>query len=181
MTIFAYCRVSSLDQSPEMQVLEIQKVYPDAIIREEKASATSTKNRPVLSLILDMVGEGDKLVVWKLDRLARNLEDLLRMVRELEIKGASVEILDQRIDTSSASGKAFLQMLGVFSEFETNLRKERQLVGIEKAKAKGLYKGRPASIDTDKVKSLKEQGASVAGITKELGISRASVYRVLNG
>ena len=179
MTIFAYCRVSSLDQNHEMQIDAIRAVYPEAIIREEKASATSRDGRPVLSLIMDMMGKGDKLVVWKLDRLARNMGDLMDIVRQLEGKGATVEVLDQRIDTATASGKAFLQMLGVFAEFETNLRKERQLAGIERAKKKGVYKGRPASIDAEKIKHLKEQGVGVSEIVKRTGVSRASVYRVL--
>lgn len=81
-----------------------------------------------------MINQGDKLVTWKLDRLARNIGDLCKTVDHLESRGASLEILDQKIDTNTATGKAFLQMLGVFAEFETNLRRERQLAGIVAAK-----------------------------------------------
>ena len=80
----------------------------------------------------------ERLVVWKLDRLARNMKDLLDIVETVEQRGATLEILDQAIDTGTASGKAFLQMLGVFAEFETNLRKERQMAGIAKAKTRGV-------------------------------------------
>ncbi|MBE9397104.1 recombinase family protein [Pontibacterium sp. N1Y112] len=180
MTTFAYCRVSTLDQDTVIQEEALRKAYPDAVIRTEKASGTTTDGRPVLELLMDMISDGDKLVVWKLDRLARNMNDLTNLVQTLEDKGASLEILDQRIDTATASGKAFLQMLGVFAEFETNLRKERQLAGIAKAKAEGKYKGKQRVIDADRVKELKAKGMGATTIAKELGIGRASVYRLLN-
>lgn len=180
MTTFAYCRVSTLDQDTTLQEEALKKAYPDAVVRSEKASGTTTEGRPILELILDMVHEGDKFVVWKLDRLARNMGDLTSIVKTLEEKGASLEILDQRIDTSTASGKAFLQMLGVFAEFETNLRKERQLAGIAKAKAEGKYRGKQPIIDPEQVKKLKADGMGATTIARELGIGRASVYRILN-
>jgi DNA invertase Pin-like site-specific DNA recombinase len=86
---------------------------------------------------------------------------------------------EQPIDTSTAAGKCFLDMLGVFAEFETNLRRERQLEGIAKAKAAGVYKGRPASIDVAQVRAMKAQGLGASEIAKALKIGRASVYRVL--
>lgn len=180
MTIFAYCRVSTLDQDTTLQEAAIKNTYTDAIIRTEKASGTTREGREVLNLLLEMVSRGDKLVVWKLDRLARNMNDLTNIVQTLEDKMASLEILDQKIDTSTASGKAFLQMLGVFAEFETNLRKERQMAGIAKAKAEGKYRGKQSVIDPQKVKELKEKGMGATEISRTLGIGRASVYRVLS-
>ena len=177
---FGYCRVSTLDQNTTLQEEALKKAYPNAIIRHEKASGTTTSGRDVLGILMEMVGQGDKLVVWKLDRLARNVNDLTTIVKTLEDKGASLEILDQHIDTSTASGKAFLQMLGVFAEFETNIRKERQMAGIEQAKLKGKYKGRGISIDPKEVKRLKASGMGATEIAQELGIGRASVYRLLN-
>ena len=94
-------------------------------------------------------------------------------------KGATLKATEQPIDTSTAAGKCFLDMLGVFAEFETNLRKERQLEGIAKAKERGVYKGRPASIDPVKVRELKAQGMRPVDIAKFLGIGRASVYLAL--
>jgi DNA invertase Pin-like site-specific DNA recombinase len=94
-------------------------------------------------------------------------------------KGASLRVLNAHIDTKSASGKAFLGMLGVFAEFETNLRRERQMEGIAKAKKAGVYKGRPPSIDPEAVRRLKADGIPPSEIAKSLGIGRASVYRVL--
>ena len=179
MTTFAYCRVSTLDQDTTIQEDALRKAYPEAVMRSEKASGTTTEGRPVLELIIDMISAGDKLVVWKLDRLARNMNDLTDLVKVLDGKGASLEILDQCIDTSTASGKAFLQMLGVFAEFETNLRKERQLAGIAKAKQDGRYRGKQPSIDPKPVKKLKAEGMGATAIARELGVGRDSVYRLL--
>ncbi len=118
-------------------------------------------------------------MVTRIDRLARSIGDLQDIVRAVKAKGAALKATEQPIDTSTAAGKAFLDMLGVFAEFETNLRKERQLEGIAKAKEAGVYKGRPASIDTAQVRQLKADGLGPSKIAKALGIGRASVYRAL--
>jgi DNA invertase Pin-like site-specific DNA recombinase len=99
-------------------------------------------------------------------------------VRAVRARGAILKATEQPIDTSTAAGKCFLDMLGVFAEFETNLRRERQLEGIAKAKAAGVYKGRPASIDGNRIRELKAQGMGPTQIAKALKIGRASVYRV---
>lgn len=179
-TIFAYCRVSTLDQDTAMQEEALRKAYPNAVIRSEKSSGTTRKGRDQLELLLEVIGEGDRLVVWKLDRLARDMRDLLNIVDHLKAKGASLEVLDQHIDTSTASGTAFLQMLGVFAEFETNLRKERQLAGIAKAKRENpeKYRGRPVSYDKDQIVVLLKEGRSHASIARELGCSTKTVQRV---
>ena len=111
--------------------------------------------------------------------MARSLADLLGIVRTLERKEASLRVLNAHIDTSTSAGRAFLAMLGVFAEFETNVRKERQLEGIARAKTRGVYKGRPARIDAETVRSLKAQGLGPSAIASRLGIGRASVYRML--
>ena len=181
MTTFLYARVSTTDQNTASQVDALKKAYPDGVLREEKASAT-TMQRPVLQLLLDMIHEGDTLVVWKLDRLARNMADLLAIVELLREKGASLKIHDQNIDTGTATGRAFLQMLGVFAEFETNLRKERQMAGIAKAKAEGRYKGRPTTIDPEAVRRcLEVEKLSYRATAKKLGIAVSSVQRLAKG
>jgi DNA invertase Pin-like site-specific DNA recombinase len=119
------------------------------------------------------------LMVTRIDRLARSIGDLQDIVRTVRAKGASLKATEQPFDTSTAAGKCFLDILGVFAEFETNLRRERQLEGIAKAKAAGVYKGRPASIDAAKVRDLKKKGMGPSEIAKALKIGRASVYRVL--
>lgn len=180
MTIFAYCRVSTTDQNTEMQSQAILKAYPDAIVRHKRKSGTTTKGREVLTLLLEMIGSGDKLVVWKLDRLARNMGDLMSIVSLLEGKGATLEILDQKIDTGSASGKAFSQMLGVFAEFETNLRKERQMAGIAKAERPEAYRGKPATVDAEAIRNLLDSGMKPTEVAQKLRASRATVYRYRN-
>ncbi len=119
------------------------------------------------------------LVVTRIDRLARSIADLQDIVRTLKARGATLKATEQPIDTGTAAGKCFLDMLGVFAEFETNLRRERQIEGIAKAKAAGVYKGRPATIDAGEISRLKSQGVVASEIAKRLGIGRASVYRTL--
>ena len=149
------------------------------MVRSEKVSGTSTAGRNELRTLLDFLREGDELVVTRIDRLARSIKDLQDIVFELREKGAVLKATEQPIDTSTAAGKCFLDMLGVFAEFETNLRRERQLEGIERAKQRGVYKGRKPSISTEKVRELKQLGMGATAIARELGIGRASVYRVL--
>lgn len=178
MANYGYARVSTTDQDLGVQ-LEALKVAGCAVIRSEKVSGTSLVGRSELETIMDFIRAGDALVVTKLDRLARSVGDLAGIVKALEAKGASLRILNVNIDTATASGKAFLGMLGVFAEFETNLRKERQSEGIAKAKAEGLYKGRKPSIDVSAVKAMRDAGKGATEISKALGLGRASVYRVL--
>ena len=177
MTVIGYARVSTTDQD-----LSIQAALRAAgcdIIRSEKRSGTTMKEREELRTVLDFLREGDTLCVSRIDRLARSIGDLQDIVRAVKACGASLKATEQPIDTSSAAGKCFLDMLGVFAEFETNLRRERQLEGIAKAKAENVYKGRPPKIDAARVREMKAQGASIATIVQEMGVSRASVYRVL--
>jgi DNA invertase Pin-like site-specific DNA recombinase len=128
---------------------------------------------------LDFLRKGDVLTVTRIDRLARSIGDLQGIVRTVKVRCASLKATQQPIDTSTAVGKCFLDMLGVFAEFETNLRRERQLEGIARAKAEGVHKGRPASIDVAKVRAMKAKGMGATERAKALGIGRASVYRAL--
>jgi DNA invertase Pin-like site-specific DNA recombinase len=134
---------------------------------------------PALHVFLEFLRAGDELVITRIDRLARSIRDLQNIVYDLDKKGVTLSATEQPIDTSTSAGKCFLDMLGVFGEFETNLRKERQMEGIAKAKEKGAYKGRKPSVDVEKVKELKENGLGASAIAKEMGIGSASVYRAL--
>src|SRR5437016_3746053 len=178
MTTFGYARVSTSDQDLSIQEAGLRAAGCD-VIRSEKVSGTSTAGRVELATLLECIRKGDALVVTRIDRLARSIGDLQDIVRALKAKGASLKATEQHIDTSTAAGKCFLDMLGVFAEFETNLRRERQMEGIAKAKAAGVYKGRKPSIDLDKVKELNDKGLGATEIAKRLKIGRASVYRVL--
>src|SRR5712671_2581967 len=178
MTVIGYARVSTNDQNLEIQEAAL-KAAGCGVIRAEKRSGTTTSGRAELQTVLDFLSAGDVLMVTRIDRLARSIGDLQDIVRAVRAKGASLKATEQPIDTSTAAGKCFLDMLGVFAEFETNLRRERQLEGIAKAKAAGVYKGRPASIDVTKVRQMKAKGMGASEIAKALKIGRASVYRVL--
>lgn len=176
--LYGYARVSSTDQSLSVQE-DALKAAGCQTIRSEKVSGTSRQGRTELGTLLDFIRQGDTLVVTRIDRLARSIGDLQDIVRGLKAKGAMLKATEQPIDTSTAAGKCFLDMLGVFAEFETNLRRERQIEGIAKAKAEGVYKGRKPSIDTHTVRHMRAQGLGATEIAKKLGIGRASVYRVL--
>jgi DNA invertase Pin-like site-specific DNA recombinase len=180
MTVIGYARVSTTDQSLDIQEAAL-KAAGCEVIRSEKRSGTTTTGRAELQTVLDFLRPGDVLMVTRIDRLARSIGDLQHIVRAVKAKGATLKATEQPIDTGTAAGKCFLDMLGVFAEFETNLRKERQLEGIAKAKAAGVYKGRPASIDPVQIRQLKAQGVGPSQIAKQLGIARASVYRALEG
>jgi DNA invertase Pin-like site-specific DNA recombinase len=179
MTIIGYARVSTTDQDLSIQEAALRAAGCDAI-RAEKRSGATTQGREELQIVLDFLRPGDVLMVTRIDRRARSIGDLQDIVRTVKSRGASLKATEQPIDTGTAAGKCFLDMLGVFAEFETNLRKERQLEGIAKAKANGVYKGRPASIDAARVREMKTQGLGPTAIAKALGIGRASVYRVLD-
>ena len=169
-----YARVCSTDPNLTVQRYTLSAAGCDTINQEK-----SMNGRTQLEAILAFIRPGDALVVTRIDRLARNIGDLQVIVRRLAAKGASLKAIDQPIDTGTAAGKLFRDMLGCFAEFETNVRRERQLEGIAKAKAAGVYagKGRPAKIEADKIRRLKADGLGATAIAKELGICRASVYR----
>jgi len=176
---YGYARCSSAQQDTSIQIDALTKAGCE-IIREEKVSGTSLQGRTELQTLLEFLRAGDELVVTRIDRLARSIFDLQVIVKTLEDKGVSLHCTEQPVDTSTAVGKCFVQMLGVFAEFETNLRKERQMEGIAKARAEGRYNGRPPKIDKEKVIDLAiKKGLTNAQIAKELNISRGSVYNIL--
>jgi DNA invertase Pin-like site-specific DNA recombinase len=176
---YGYARVSSTDQDLDIQEAAL-RAAGCTVIRAEKVSGTSLNGRSELETLMEFLRKGDTLVVTRIDRLARSLRDLQNLVHELQAKGVHLKATEQPIDTSTAAGKAFLGMLGVFAEFETNLRRERQLEGIQAAKERGVYKGRKQEIDKEEVLALKQSGLGATEIAKKLGIGRASVYRLLD-
>lgn len=177
---YGYARVSSKEQDLSIQISAL-KAYGVAedCIRSEKVSGTTTQGRHELNTLLSFLREGDELVITRIDRLARSIIDLQQIASILNKKGITLKATEQAVDTSSSAGKCFFDMLGVFAEFETNLRRERQMEGIARAKLEGKYKGRKQSIDVEKVKDLRESGMGATKIAKELSIGRATVYRYL--
>lgn len=177
MAQVGYKRVSSTDQNLDRQELEgCEKVF------EEKVSGAS-KDRKALKEMIDWVREGDSVVVWSIDRLARDLRDLQDIVSTLNNKGVSISFISERLSFSADKNDAFaklqLHLIGSFAEFERSIIRKRQAEGIAKAKERGVYKGRKTSIDAGKIAELKEQGLGASAIAKQMGISRISVYRAL--
>jgi len=180
MAMVGYARVSTVDQDYNIQIESLTNAGCTRIFSEKK-SGTSRNNRTELDLCLDYLREADTLIVTRVDRLARSLRDLQNLVHYLKNEKIELKATEQPIDTSNAAGKAFLDMLGVFAEFETNLRRERQREGIDKAKKEGKYKGRipTAMAKKDKVIELTKKGMMRKSVAEELNISLASVYRIL--
>ena len=177
--LVGYARVSSSGQSLDIQNEALAQSGCDKVF-SEKMSGRSTKDREQLALALDFVREGDTLVITRLDRLARSVADLHNIIERLTEKKVAFRCLNQSgVDTDTSTGRLMLAVLGAVAAFENDIRKERQLEGIEKAKAAGKYRGRPASIDPARVRELRSAGMGAAQIAKTLNIGRASVYRAL--
>ena len=177
MPRYGYARVSTTDQDLSLQRAALERAGC-TVIRAEKVSGTSTQGRQELRTLLDFLRPGDELVVTRVDRLARSIGDLQDIVRELREKGVALVATEQPVDTSTSAGKAFLDMLGVFAEFETNLRRERQMEGIAKAKARGVCRGRKSSIKREDVVRLLEEGIGPSAVARQLRISRTSMWRL---
>src|ERR1700712_5277737 len=155
MAAYGYARVITLDQDLTLQ-RQALRAAGCGVIRAEKASGSRRDGRTELQVLLDFVQPGDTLVVTRIDRLARSMKDLQDIVHELKGRGVALRATEQPVDTGTAAGKAFLDMLGVFAEFETNLRRERQMEGIHAARARGAYKGRRPSIDVTEILRLRD-------------------------
>lgn len=179
MAVIGYARVSSSGQSLEVQLEQLQAAGCEKVFAE-KRRGTSTEGREQLALALDYVREGDVFVVTRLDRLARSVADLTGIIRRLTEKGVSFQCVQQReVDTTTTTGRMVLNIMAAVAEFETDLRRERQLEGIAKAKERGVYKGRKPSVDIAEVRRLKTDGVRPSEIARRLNIARSSVYEAL--
>lgn len=180
--LVGYARTSTLDQkaSLEGQVRELGAAGCRRIFKEQ-VSSVDVVARERLREALDFIREGDRLVVTKLDRLARSVAHLLEIVEALRAKGAGLVVLDMGVDTQSTTGRLMLNMLGAVAQFEREIMLERQREGIAKAKAAGKYKGRKptARAKADDVRALRDEGVGVTEIARRMGIGRSSVYRIL--
>ncbi len=172
-----YCRVSTSDQDLALQIERLEAECDT--VRAETASGTRMEGRSELIAILDFIRPGDVLIVTKLDRLARSVFDLQMIVTRLRAKDAGLRVLDQPIDTTTPAGKMMFDILGAFAEFETALRRERQMEGINKAKANGAYKGGKKRHSDQDIIDLADQGIGATEIARRLGCSRATIYRAI--
>jgi DNA invertase Pin-like site-specific DNA recombinase len=180
MAVYGYARVSTGEQDLMIQREALLKAGCE-IIREEKRSGTSREGRAELETLLAFLRQGDTLMVTRIDRLARSNKDFQNIYADLSARGVKLKCTEQPImDTDGALGGLMVNILAAFAEFETALRRERQMEGIAKAKAKGVYagKGRRRSIDRDEVARLKASGVSPTQIARQLKINRATVYRL---
>ncbi|MXP56777.1 recombinase family protein [Pantoea sp. Mhis] len=180
MTLYGYARVSTNEQNLTLQIKAL-RIAGCEIIRTEKVTGSSRNKQIELNLLMEFLRTGDTLVVTRIDRLARSVKDLQDIFYNLNQRKVTLMVIEQPIDTRTATGKAFLDILSVFSEFENNLRRERQMDGIIAAKARGVYRGRKSSIDYHEVYRLRAKDKiGATDISRKLGIARSSVYRILN-
>ena len=178
MALVGYARVSSVGQRLDVQLDKLK--HCDRIYQEKKSGSSS--KRPALKACLDYVREGDTLVITRLDRLARSTLHLCQIAAELERKGVNLQVLDQNIDTGSATGRLLFNMLGAIGQFETEIRAERQMDGIQKAKERGVHLGRKKILSEQQITELRqrrEQGDLIKTLIKAYGLSKASIYRYL--
>jgi DNA invertase Pin-like site-specific DNA recombinase len=175
-----YARTSTLEQVAgfEAQKRDLEAAGCSKVFAEQ---VSSVAQREQLEAAIDYLRDGDSLVVTKLDRLARSMRDLLDIVARIEAKGAGLRILAMNLDTTTATGKLMLNVLGSVAEFERSMMLERQREGIAKAKAEGKFKGRKptARAKTGEVEAMLAAGESPTVVAKKLGIGRSSVYRAM--
>ena len=182
MATVGYARVSSGQQDHAAQVERLQAAGADKVFAEKRSGLDG--DRAELLRCLDYVREGDLLLVTKLDRLARSTADLYRIVTGLEAKGVAFKVLDDAaVDTSTRTGKLVMGILALIAEFETAIRKERQMEGIAKAKAEGRTGGRPRQVTEavrDNISKLRSNGMSIRAIAAEVGFSKATIQKIVS-
>ncbi len=178
-----YARVSTSEQGSDLQRDALEKAGCDQVF-DETASGTKA-DRPELIKALNYCREGDVLVVWKLDRLARSLKQLIATVEELESRGIQFQSLTEGLDTTSAGGKLVFHIMGALAEFERNLIRERTVAGLESAKQRGRLGGRPKALSEQDIvaaKALLADGSlTVNNVAERLNVSPATIYRHLPG
>lgn len=178
MALVGYARVSSIGQSLDVQLDKLR--HCDKIFQEKYSGVSDT--RPRLHDCLEYVREGDTLVVTRLDRLARSTLHLCQIAHDLERKQVHLQVLDQHIDTSDATGRLLFNMLGAIAQFETEIRAERQMDGIQKAKERGVHFGPKKKLTPEQIMELqarRAQGTLIKTLMHDYGLSKVSVYRYL--
>lgn len=175
-----YARVSTHEQNLDLQLDALKQAQCD-LIYEEKVSSAS-KGRPELEQCLKALRAGDVLVVWRLDRLARSLSDLLSIISSLDRKGVGFESLNEKIDTTTATGKLIFHVFGALSEFERNIISERTKAGLKAARARGRKGGRPPKLTKKQVQEIRHlitnPEITITQIAERYDVSRATVYKV---
>ncbi|MDO3129658.1 recombinase family protein [Mycobacteroides abscessus subsp. bolletii] len=179
--LIGYARVSTAEQSVGLQLDALQAAGAERVFTDEGISG-SVSSRPELDKCMEVLREGDTLVVWRLDRLARSLKNLLELVESLSSKGIHLRSLTESIDTSSASGRLVLSVFGALAEFERSLIIERTQAGLTAARARGAKIGRPTAMSDSQIqqaRTLVSAGHRVGDVARSLGVGRSTLYRVL--
>lgn len=179
--LIGYARVSTAEQSVGLQLDALQSAGVERTFVDEGISG-SVSSRPELDRCLEVLREGDTLVVWRLDRLARSLKNLLELVENLSTRGIHLRSLTESIDTSSASGRLILSVFGALAEFERSLIIERTQAGLAAARLRGARIGRPMAMSAGQVeqaRTLVGAGHRVGDVARSLGVGRSTLYRVL--
>ena len=181
--LVGYARVSRTDQNTKLQIDALNEAGVEKVFQEKASGAQ--RNRPQLKAALDYMRKGDTLVVWKIDRLARSLKQLIDTVEMLKERGIHFKCLTQDIDTGTANGRFFFQIFAALSEFEREMIRERTMAGLEAARKKGNHPGRPPALSEDTLAQAKAMLASgdipVRKIAKTLGIATSTLYRHFEG
>jgi len=181
---YGYARVSTLDQNPVMQIEALDRAGCERPIFKDQLSGAVAHNRAALKRCLKKLEPGDTLIVWKLDRLARSLRDLITILDDLKTRGIQFRSIMENIDTETPAGRAMWQMIGVFAELERNFITERTKAGALAARKRGVKFGRKRSLTEDQLKharELTERGENQGRIAELLKVSRTTLYRRLRG
>ncbi len=184
MTDYIYSRVSTVGQNITHQTDDLKLKYPNATVKEEKASGKNVIDRPIFQELLRAVKSGDRIIVRELSRLGRNTQDILNLFSDLEDQGIAVLIQNLQIDSTTATGKMVLTIMASVATMERDIMKERQAVGIAKAKEENKYRGRPINPNTAKKceEALRyiNNDMSKEKASKAAGIGVATLYRYIN-
>jgi DNA invertase Pin-like site-specific DNA recombinase len=181
MTVVGYARVSTDEQTVAQQRRALEAAGCQRIFQDEGISGSATR-RPGLDAALAAVGEGDVLVVWKLDRLGRSLPHLIEIVTGLGERGVAFRSLTEQIDTTTAGGRLVFHVMGALADFERDLISERTRAGMDAAKARGARVGRKPSLTSGQlqhIRRLREQGETLGSLARSFGVSRTTVWRHL--
>ncbi|GGJ57558.1 recombinase family protein [Deinococcus roseus] len=179
--IVGYARVSTRDQNLELQLDSLKKEGCERIFTDHLSGAST--DRPGFEEALKFLRSGDKLVVWKLDRLGRSLQHLIETVKLLEARGVALHVVQEKLDTSSTNGKLFFHIFGALAEFERDVIRDRTRAGLEAARARGRVGGRKHKLSGDQIKAARDllkAEHSVTEVARMLQVSRSTLYRYLH-
>lgn len=179
--LIGYARVSTQDQDPELQVDALQKAGCEKVFTEKASGAK--RDRPELKAALEYARDGDTVVVWKLDRLARSLKQLIETVEDLEGRGVGFKSVTETIDTTTSGGKLVFTIFAALAEFERSIIQERTRAGLQAARSRGRVGGRPRSVSDEDIAAakalLKDPDITVRKVAERIGCSEATLYRYL--